>query len=56
MPEQRYRVVGKRVVAGVKPGGTLVPSPGVNVRALVKAGHLELVVEPKPAKKTEAKP
>lgn len=56
MAEQKYRVVGKRAVAGVQPGGTLIPSADVNVRALVKAGHLEAVTEPKPAKKAETKP
>lgn len=43
MATQRYRVVGERAVAGVKPGGTLVPPGDANVRALVKAGHLEPV-------------
>lgn len=57
MAEQKYRVIGTATVAGVKPGGTVTKLPaGTNVRALIKAGHLEPVAEPKTAKRTEAKP
>lgn len=50
----RYRVTGAATVCGVRPGGTLDidDDTTLNVRALVKAGHL---VEVKPKPKPDAK-
>lgn len=44
----RYRVTSGRV-AGHKPGDIYKPEPGVNVRALERAGHI--AAEPKKAAK-----
>lgn len=37
---QRYKVIGKRRVGGVKPGGIWTDDGVTNVRALIKSGHL----------------
>lgn len=41
----KARVVGPRSVAGKRRGLVLLDPETVNVRALVKAGHIELVEE-----------
>ena len=46
----KYRVKTSRV-AGHKPGDTFAPPEGVNVKALVRAGHVEPIKQKKkPAK------
>lgn len=37
---RRYKVIGRRRVGGVKPGGTWTDDGVTNVRALLKSGHL----------------
>lgn len=41
----RYEVVGSRPVAGVAPGGVVEFDESVDVRALIKAGHVAEVEE-----------
>lgn len=52
----KFKVVGPRAVAGVEPGGIvdLADDSGVNVAALIEAGHIEPLVE-KPRLRPKAK-
>lgn len=54
----KYKVVGAHRVLGVEPSGTVDledDQPDVNVRALIRGGHLAEVVERKPVKATAKK-
>lgn len=48
----KAKVIGQCEVSGVAPGGTVDLDPAlVNIDALVDGEHVELIPEPKPAKK-----
>lgn len=57
MATHRAKVIGPFEVCGVAPGGVIenLDDEAVNVPVLVKAGHVELLPEPPPARKRGGK-